>query len=628
MKMMALIKYKKIGISIVIFFSCLSMMTCFAQKNKKPASHPHKRLAAAQKYSFKHHSKSPLPTYAVVKQKTVAQKKELIKKTAKNVTFNLTESTIHSLHVALKNHDTTCEQLIGAYLERIKKYDVSVESDAPLNAFTELNVSALDQARQLDKRYAISQSFVGPLHCVPVVVKDNINTNDMTTTAGSFALLGTQPNQDAFIITQLRKAGAIILGKGGMDELAAGLDGISSRNGRMGNVYHPEKNPGGSSGGPAIAVSANFAALGVGTDNSGSVRIPAAFNGIVGLRPSTGLISQTGIFPSGNIDGTAGPLARTVEDLAILLDVIAKTDPADKKTLNIPRVKTYTAYLKSNGLQGKRIGIVHQVGEVNTFKHMSADVMFLLKQSIDTLQAAGATIITNVDLPQFNSNRIWNMAGMRQDVDAYLQSFPAARKNFIDICTSNRTHIYGDEKKCLHFIHAMPKKSGQEYQAVLAMFSQNKTYIENIMRMQHLDALLIPITSSGLPTYERAQFNTVNAPVASNAGLPSIVINMGYSEGERLPIGFELIGQQFAEGKLIEMAYAYEKHAKPRLVPNMPPVNTTMTSFTIPQMNNLFVLLGSESYEQILKNHSIQDLKPSVFKKITIESINQIKQKN
>ena len=244
--------------------------------------------------------------------------------------FNLEEATIDSIHTAIKNHQITCTQLITAYLNRIKKYNLSVDKAAPINAFTEINPSVLNEAQYIDDTYAKTKKLVGPLHCIPVLLKDNIDSFDTTSTSGSFALLGNQPTKDAFLVSRLRKAGAIILGKGGMDEFASGMIGISSRSGRIGNAYDSTKNPGGSSGGPAAGVSANFAVIGIGTDNSGSVKIPAAFNGLVGLRPSTGLISQQGIFPMGTLDAAAGPLTRTTKDLAIVLDVIAQPDRADK----------------------------------------------------------------------------------------------------------------------------------------------------------------------------------------------------------------------------------------------------------------------------------------------------------
>ena len=272
-------------------------------------------------------------------------------KSKNNLPFFLEEATIESIHNAIKNHQITCKELVNKYLERIKLYNLSISKHAPINAFTEININVLDQAKKLDDAYSKTQQLSGSLHCIPVVLKDNINSYDSTSTSGTLSLLGNQPHQDAFLVAKLREAGAIILGKGGMDELASGMFGINNRNGRIGNAYDPDKNPGGSSGGSAVAVSANFAMIGIGSDNSGSVRIPAAFNGIYGLRPSTGLISQQGIFPAGNLDGTAGPLARNVEDLARVLDVIAKEDQNDTKTTHIPRVSTYTVYLNKNGLK-------------------------------------------------------------------------------------------------------------------------------------------------------------------------------------------------------------------------------------------------------------------------------------
>lgn len=279
----------------------------------------------------------------------------------------LESATIKSIHNAIQHHQITCFNLVNTYIDRIKKYNLSAKTLAPINAWSEINPSAIVQAQQLDAAFKNSGQLSGSLHCIPIILKDNIDSFDTTTTSGSYALLGSQPIRDAFLVGKLRNAGAIILGKGGMDEFAWGMIGISSRSGRIGNAFNPNKNPGGSSGGPAAAVSASFALLGIGTDNSGSIRIPAAFHGLVGLRPSTGLISQQGIFPMGNLDGTAGPIARTTEELTILLDIIAKPDPQDPKTFDIPRVKTYKEFLNMNGLINKRIGIVHNVNGINTF---------------------------------------------------------------------------------------------------------------------------------------------------------------------------------------------------------------------------------------------------------------------
>jgi amidase len=528
-------------------------------------------------------------------------------------TFILEEATIASLHDAIKGHKTTCEQLIKAYFQRIQQYNFTIKQTAPINAFTQLNPYLFDEARRLDHVYAKTNKLQGSLHCVPIVLKDNIDTFDMTSTSGSYALLGTQPINDAFLVKQLRKAGAIIIAKGGMDELASGMIGISSRSGRIGNAYDPSKNPGGSSGGPAAAVSANFAMIGIGTDNSGSVRIPAAFNGIYGLRPSMGLISQSGIFPAGNIDGTAGPLTRNVRDLALLLDVIAKPDTHD--------VKTYTDSLNENGLQGKRIGIVRQVGKIDTFATMPDDVNDVINQALHLMQAWGATIVDNIDLPAFDNERKYNMAGMREDVDAYLHSFPATRKDFKDLCESDRSRVYGTVKACLRFIASLPKKLGQEQTKARATLAKNSLYLTNIMTDNKLDALLVPISVTGSATYDPNKVNTWQAPLASNSGHPALAMNIGYTESDNMPIGIELVGKHLAETTLLEIAYGYEQHTPPRMLPKLAETDQPLTGFSLPYMNNLITLLGSQAYEQVLKKDKTTALTPPVFKKIVVREL-------
>ncbi|AUH72993.2 amidase family protein [Legionella sainthelensi] len=545
--------------------------------------------------------------------------------TPKHPSFSLEETTISLIHTAINNNELTCEELINLYLERIKKYNLSAGEFAPINAFVEINQNVIDQARRLDKIHSNMHQLTGPLHCIPIILKDNIDTYDATTSSGSLALLGNQPNHDAFLVTQLRKAGAIILGKGGMDELAAGMFGISSRTGRIGNVYDTSKNPGGSSGGSAAAVSANFAVIGIGTDNSGSVRIPAAFNGVYGLRPSTGLISQNGIFPSGNLDGTPGPLARTVQDLATVLDVIAKANPTDMKTVNVPRDKTYAAYLNEDGLIGKRIGIVHKVGNRNVFKEMPNDISQIMKQSLLNLEKSGATIINEVNLSEFDTDRSPNMAGMRQDVDHYLSSYPSVRKDSQDLCDSNRVRVFGEAQKCVKFFALMPIKYGEKYETALKTFAKNRKYVEQLMKQQKLDALLMPISTVGIATYEPYDVNTWLAPVSSNSGLPAITINFGYHS--QMPIGVELIGSQFSEGKLIEMAYAYEKKSRPRIKPKMPAENKVLQNLDIPAYNNLITNIGYKTYMNILINsigNQPKELEAKQFRTLVNKEISRL----
>ncbi|HAT1596471.1 TPA: amidase [Legionella pneumophila] len=537
--------------------------------------------------------------------------------------------TIRSIHRAIQNHQFTCFDLVTAYIDRIKKYNLSAKKFAPINAWSEINPSAIVQAQQLDASFKNTGQLSGPLHCIPIILKDNIDSFDTTTTSGSYALLGSQPVRDAFLVGKLRKAGAIILGKGGMDEFAWGMIGISSRSGRIGNAFNPNKNPGGSSGGSAAAVSASFALLGIGTDNSGSVRIPAAFHGLVGLRPSTGLISQQGIFPMGNLDGTAGPIARTTEDLAILLDIIAKPDLHDPKTLDIPRVKTYKEFLKMDGLTNKRIGIVHNVNEINIFDKMPPHILKIVQNATQNMKKMGATLI-DMDLPLFDNDRKNNQAGEIQDVNEYLASFPSTRKNFQDICESNRTRNFGTKKDCLHFIKNMASKSSKSYQQAQSIFAKNKTYVQKIMKRDKLDALLIPITTHGTATYDEMTVNTWRAPVSSNSGLPSISINIGYSDDMHMPFGIELVGKQFHEGTLIEIAYAYEKHISNKISPTMPEENPTLLNLSIPELNNLFTLLGKNAYEEVLIHNKdthdkASELTPEKFQKITVDTIDKMK---
>lgn len=538
--------------------------------------------------------------------------------------IHLPSITIQSIHENIKLNSITCRHLIEVYIERIKKYNLSSKQVAPINAFTELNPSMLSQADELDRVFKKTGELVGSLHCVPIVIKDNIDSVDMTTTSGSYALLGTQPNKNAFIVEKLIRAGAIIIGKGGMDEFAWGLYGISSRSGRIGNVYDTNKNPGGSSGGSAAAVSASFALLSVGTDNSGSVRIPAAFHGLVGLRPSKGLISQRGIFPMGNLDGTAGPIAKNVQELAIMLDVIAKIDVQDPKTHKQLRPKTYKKYLNKNGLNSKRIGIVRKVGTYDLYKAMPKEVQRQIQNTIKKMENSGSTLLP-VNIPNFNNDRNNNQAGEIEDVNDYLMSFPATRKNFTDICQSDRTRNFGNINECLIFIKTMATKKSKSYKRALAIFNNNQNLVNRLMDKYQLDGLLLPLARSGIASYDATTINTWQAPIASNADLPSITFNIGYLK--RMPVGIEMVGRLFHEGTLIEMAYAYEQIDKKLIEPSMPEANLSLLKLSISEINGLLTLLGANSYQSVLKKRKKTQtvsavLTPNVFREITAKTLN------
>jgi amidase len=533
-----------------------------------------------------------------------------------NDKFTLEEATIQSIHDALNAKQISCEQLTLAYLNHIKKYNLSSQKETPLNAFTEINSNCLEDARNLDEYYQKNNTFKGALHCIPTVIKDNIDVKGMQTTSGSLALLGKIPRQDAFLTAKLRQAGAIIIGKTTMDEFAWGMIGISSRSGRTGNAYQAEKNPGGSSGGTAVAISANFAVIGIGTDNSGSIRIPAAFNGVVGLRPSTGIISQNGIFPMGNLDGTAGPITRTVTDLAKVMDVIAQNDSKDIKTQDIRRPLNYTADLTSNELKGKRIGIVHHVGNYDVFKGMSKENKAVFNEAYNRLKKQGAILVPDIRLSKFINDRKNNQAGEIEDVDTYLKNTTGQIKSFNDICHSDRSKNFGNKQSCLQFMRSIPTKKSAAYQKVLSIFDKNKIYVENIMNEQKLDALLMPIAKSGIATYDERQVNTWQAPVASNAGLPAIALIAGIHPTQSLPVGFELIGKQYSEPLLIQMAFAYESSTPLRDSPKMPEENENLLPLKIEEINTICTEFGKQAYFSILKKGKPKDLTPRKFQPV------------
>lgn len=277
--------------------------------------------------------------------------------------FRLLEASIAQVHAAMIKHEISCEQLVGLYLERIQKLDAKLVEGNPLHAIRLLDPTAIDQAKALDQLFAVG-GFVGSLHCVPVLLKDNYDTAQFPTTGGSMALQGSQPAADAFTVKQLRAAGAVILAKTNMAELAFYPHSINSWTGSVGSAYDPAKDAGGSSSGSAAGLAANFALAATGTDTCGSNRAPAANNALVGIRVSQGLVSQKGLLPTSSTRDAPGPMARSVRDLALMLDVMAGIDNADPNTLDPQRVqpRTYTASLREDGMKGKRIGVLRQYG--------------------------------------------------------------------------------------------------------------------------------------------------------------------------------------------------------------------------------------------------------------------------
>src|ERR1700733_4340665 len=301
--------------------------------------------------------------------------------------FQVMETSIGDIHHAMRARTLTCHALVEQYLSRIREFD---QQGPQINSMLYVNPLALQQADAMDLEFKRTGKLK-PLGCIPIVLKDNFDTKDMPTTAGSLALKGAQPDRDAFAVKRLRESGALILGKTNMQEFASGGISVSSLGGQVKNPYDLTRTPGGSSGGTGAAVAANFAAAGTGSDTGGSIRSPASANNLVGLRPTRGLISRDGIVPVSITQDTIGPIPPNVADLARMLDVMAGYDPNDPVTAfsvgNIP--KTYTAFLQ-NGLKGARLGVLTTLfGSGPEYEQVNQ----VMAKAIDALEKEGALIV-------------------------------------------------------------------------------------------------------------------------------------------------------------------------------------------------------------------------------------------
>src|SRR5436190_21252356 len=356
------------------------------------------------------HSRRAFIGAAILGVAAAAAPKELL------AAFDPLEKNIRKLQRAMRAGLVTSAQLVNFYLSRIAAYD---QSGPQVNAVIAINPQAAAYAAALDDERK-RKGPRGPLHGIPILLKDNFDTSDMPTTGGCLALLGHQPKDDAFQVKKLREAGAVILGKVNLHELALGLTTVSSIGGQTLDPYDLMRVPGGSSGGSAVAATMNFAAATLGTDTSGSIRIPSSHNNVVGLRPSLGLSSRAGIIPFGHTQDTGGPIARTVEDIAIVLDATVGVDPADPSTAaaNGKTPKTYTAFLKRHALKGARIGVLT---ELFGSAPEEAAVGAIVRSALGAMKARGATYI-DVAVPALAA-QLGNSNLLTQELKFYLSDY-------------------------------------------------------------------------------------------------------------------------------------------------------------------------------------------------------------
>ncbi len=496
--------------------------------------------------------------------------------------FELEEATIADLQSAMAGGRFTARSIVEQYLERIGELD---RKGPALHHVIEINPDALSVAEALDAERKAG-GVRGPLHGIPVLLKDNIDTADrMTTTAGSYALEGSIPLRDAFIARRLREAGAVLLGKANMSEWANfrsthSSSGWSARGGQAKNPYVLDRNPCGSSSGSAGAVAANLCALAVGTETDGSIVCPSAMVGIVGLKPTLGLVSRSGIIPIAHSQDTAGPMTRTVRDTAILLNAMVGVDPRDSATAR-GRAKgfaDYTQFLDADGLRGARIGVARE-----KYFGYSAAADKVVDEAIEELKRLGAVIVDPANIPtagKFDDSEFEVLLyEFKADLNAYLASLgPRAPvrtlKDIIDFNERNRDKempYFGQE------IMLMAQKKGplseRKYRTALAanLRMSRAQGIDAAIEKHRLDALVAPTGSPAWPTdlINGDHYIGASSTPAAVAGYPNIQVPAGHVHG--LPVGISFFGRAWSEPALFRFAYAYEQATRHRRPPQFLP---------------------------------------------------------
>jgi amidase len=495
--------------------------------------------------------------------------------------FELDEVTIAELQEGMKSGKFTARSLVEKYSSRIDEID---KRGPAVNAIIELNPDALAIADALDQERK-SKGPRGPLHGIPVLIKDNIDTADrMMTTAGSLALVGSKPAKDSGVAQRLRAAGAVILGKTNLSEWANirsshSTSGWSGRGGLTKNPYALDRNPCGSSSGTGAGISANLAAVGIGTETDGSIVCPSSSNGLAGIKPTVGLVSRAGIIPISHSQDGAGPMCRTVRDAAILLGALTGVDAEDAATAaSAGKSQTdYAQYCDPNGLKGARIGVARK------YFGFSDTVDALMEQSLDLMKKQGATLVDPADIATLGkfdeSELLVFMYELKADLNAYLARLgPGAQvRTLKDIIAFNESNhqkempYFGQDL----FVKAEAKGPLTEKEYVEALAKNHLLArtegIDALMDQNHLDAIVAPTGGpawlTDLVNGDHVAGGSSNA--AAVAGYPNINVTAGFLSG--LPVGISFFGRAWSEPTLIKLAYSFEQASKARQTPRFLP---------------------------------------------------------
>jgi Asp-tRNA(Asn)/Glu-tRNA(Gln) amidotransferase A subunit family amidase len=545
--------------------------------------------------------------------------------------FPLVETSVAQFHEAMSKGQVSCRDVVQGYLDRIAAYDKAASAAYPaspaLKSVILVNPDALKEADALDELYFGHGQMAGSMHCVTVIAKDNIDTATMATTAGSLVLAGNRPPDDAYIVKNIRAAGAIIIAKANLDEFAFGFGGASALGGQVGNAYLPPNSPGGSSSGTGTAVAASLAMIGIGTDTGGSVRVPSAVEGLFGIRPTLRLVSQDGIVPLAHGQDTAGPMCRSVPDCALLLDSMVGYDSSafsgqrSAKAFDAPLVAsagayatmtgvpaTFTAELKPDALRGARIGVVRAMFPVPTATNLA--FIDTLNAALDKMRAAGAVVedVVVTDNPvvigaasapiEGNPGNFASLSAFEfyADLTAYLGSWSSSADNHLRSTTEVAAALagYPEEAAVLRTFNSYIANG-------TALLDASSTTYRNYQRnLKPRDAYVIPRVTAALDnvdftagTSKGAAYDVLVYPVlqgfngasvnsGSNnrlspfSGFPAMAFPAGFAKATadattEQPVALEMLARPFAEATLIRLGYAWETAAKPRKAPTTTP---------------------------------------------------------
>ena len=482
---------------------------------------------------------------------------------------DLEDATIQELHRLMEAGDLTARELTRWHLDRIERLDER------LGAFVRTLPDAEDRAEDLDTRFE-ADGFAGPLHGIPVVLKDNVDVAKTPTTAGSHALADAVPPEDATIVRRLRDAGAVVLGKTNLDEFARGGDGFSPLGGQIYNPYDLDRHPGGSSGGTAVALAANLGVLGIGTDTGGSVRMPAAYTNTVGLRPTVGLVSRDGIVPNALTHDTAGPMARTVADVAAMLDVLVAYDPADPTTARGHGRSpgsgdgTYRDGLREDALEGARLGLLE-----GTVEAADETVAAVIEEAVTDVGRLGATV-ERTTVPGTDPGEAWadlNVVNLEfaRDLDDYLPTLqgPDVPSSLDELVESGEfREDYQETFRDCAAVDVESLPADGEYLRRRVGLADFRDRVLDALAAADFDALVYP-TVAVPPTRVGVDVpvSTLNTTLAAAAGLPALTVPAGFTAGDDLPVGLEFAGRPFDEAGVLALGYAYEQGTDHRRQP-------------------------------------------------------------